>query len=247
MGAVSYPTGGRDVSCLPNHTITNVPQGPYILSPSGDLYQPWRLYADVSGAFVQPAAPSLSNDGTFTALPVAVDGIASPAIAVPSRLYYTRTDALPLAGVRFGVKDIFDVAGLRTSDGNRAIEALYPPANKTAIAVQRLLDAGAIFVGKMKTSQFANGEVATSDWVDYHSSFDPRGDGYQDASSSSTGPGSGMASYDWLDITVGSDTGGSIRGPSSTEGIFGNRPSHGYVPLTNVMPLAPELDTCGLL
>jgi len=50
-----------------------------------------------------------------------------------------------------------------------------------------------------------------------------------------------------LDLTIGSDTGGSIRGPSEVQGIYGNRPSHGLVALTGVMPLAPELDTAGFL
>ena len=113
--------------------------------------------------------------------------------------------------------------------------------------MQRLVDAGAIIVGKMKTSQFANGEMATADWVDYHSPFNPRGDGYQDPSSSSSGPGAGEGCYPWLGLALGSDTGGCIRGPSQVQGLFGNRPSHGLVPLTGVMPLAPQLDTSGFL
>jgi Asp-tRNA(Asn)/Glu-tRNA(Gln) amidotransferase A subunit family amidase len=58
-----------------------------------------------------------------------------------------------------------------------------------------LIDAGAIVVGKMKTLQFANGESSTANWVDYHSPFNPRGDGYQDPSSSpsSSSPGAGAA------------------------------------------------------
>ena len=146
-----------------------------------------------------------------------------------------------------GIKDIFDVAGVKTSDGNRAWYSFYPPAKANALAVQRLIDAGAIIVGKMKTSQFANGEMATADWVDYHSPFNPRGDGYQDPASSSSGPGVGEGSYPWLDLSLGSDTGGSIRGPSQKQGLFGNRPSHGLVDLTGVMPLAPQLDTAGFL
>jgi hypothetical protein len=113
--------------------------------------------------------------------------------------------------------------------------------------VQRLINAGAIIVGKMKTSQFANGEMATADWVDYHSPFNARGDGYSDPSSSSSGPGSGIGAYDWLDLALGSDTGGSIRNPAQVNGAYGNRPSHGLVPLTNVMPLSPLLDTSGFL
>jgi hypothetical protein len=221
-----------------------LPQGPYFLSLSGAMYQAYRLYSDVQGAFTETVLAK--SDGTFTVLPANVPG-QSLAVAVPSRLYYTKTASKPLAGVRLGVKDIYDIKGLRTSNGNRAWYHLYPEASATAVAVQNLVNAGAVIVGKMKTSQFANGETATADWVDYHSPFNPRGDGYQDPSSSSSGPGAGEGAYEWLDITLGSDTGGSVRGPSQLQGLFGNRPSHGLVELTGVMPLAPELDTAGLL
>ena len=204
-----------------------------------------RLYSDFAGAFTQPLI-SVSNS-TYDALPANIAGIQSPAVGVPSRLYYTKTALQPLAGVRLGIKDIYDVAGVKTSDGNRAWYGLFPPARVNAVPVQRLIDAGAVIVGKMKTSQFANGETATADWVDYHSPFNPRGDGYQDPSSSSSGPGAGEGSYPWLDLTLGSDTGGSIRGPSQVQGLFGNRPSHGLVDLTGTMPLAPQLDTAGFL
>ena len=169
-----------------------IPQGPYFLGPTGDLFQPYRLYADTEGAFTQPIVPYDVGIGIYAALPATVPGISAPGIAVPSRLSYTRTSAKPLAGVRIGIKDIYDISGLRTSDGNRAFYELYPRRNVTAEPVQRLIDAGAILVGKMKTSQFANGEVATADWVDYHEPFNPRGDGYQDTSSSSAGAGSGI-------------------------------------------------------
>lgn len=214
------------------------------MSGSGALYSAYRLYSDVQGAFLETLYAS--PDGTFSVLPANLPG-QSLAVAVPSRLYYTKTAEKPLAGVRLGVKDIYDIAGVKTSDGNRAWYHLYPEASKTGPAVSNLIQAGAIIVGKMKTSQFANGETATADWVDYHSPFNPRGDGYQDPSSSSSGPGAGEGAYDWLDITLGSDTGGSIRGPSQVQGLFGNRPTHGLVSLDNVMPLAPEMDTAGLL
>lgn len=221
-----------------------LPSGPYFVSATGAIYEAWKLYSDVAGAFTETVVPAAS--GAYSVLPANIAGQAL-AVAVPSRLYFTKTADKPLAGVRLGVKDIYNLAGLRTSNGNRAWYHLYPPANASAVAIQRLIDAGAVVVGKMKTSQFANGEEATADWVDYHSPFNPRGDGYQDPSSSSSGPGAGAASYDWLDLTIGSDTGGSIRGPSEVQGLYGNRPSHGLVSLDGVMPLAPELDTAGFL
>ncbi|KAI7209673.1 amidase signature enzyme, partial [Hortaea werneckii] len=153
--------------------VTNgsaIPPGPYFMSSSGALYQAWRLYSDVQGAFSETLAPA--SDGRYSVLPANMAG-QSLAVAVPSRLYFTKTPEKPLAGVRLGVKDIYDVAGVRTSNGNRAWYHLYPPANVTALSVQRLVDAGAIIVGKMKTSQFANGEEATADWVDQLSPFNP--------------------------------------------------------------------------
>lgn len=74
-----------------------------------------------------------------------------------------------------------------------------------------------------------------------------KGDGYQAPGGSSSGPGAGIASYDWLDIAIGTDTGGSIRSPSGMQGLFGNRPSVGAVSLDNVIPLTPVLDTAGVL
>lgn len=218
--------------------------GPYFINAAGNVYEAWRLYSDLQGAFTESAIAN--GDGSYSVLPAGVMG-QKQAIAVPSRLYFTKTAEKPLAGVRIGIKDLYDIKGLRTSNGNRAWYWLYPPANNTAPPVQNLIDAGAIIVGKMILSQFANGEVATADWVDYHESFNPRGDGYQDTSSSSSGGGAGAGAYGWLDVTLGSDTGGSVRGPSQVQGLYGNRPSHGLVPLDHTMPLSPVLDTAGLM
>jgi len=84
------------------------------------------------------------------------------------------------------------VAGLKTGCGNRAYFRLYPPAAANTFAVERLVEMGAIIVGKTPTSQFANGESSTADWVDQFCPFNPRGDGYQDPSSSSSGSGASM-------------------------------------------------------
>ena len=186
------------------------------------------------------------DDGGFKELSAHVDGAATVAVAVPSRLGFTKTPKKPLAGTRWAIKDLFDIKGLRTGGGNRAFYQFFPPKTQTAPAVQRLIDGGAIIVGKVKPSQFANGETATDDWVDYHAPYNPRGDGYQDGSSSSTGSGTSLAAYPWLDYTVGSDTGGSMRGPAGSCGVFGNRPSHGAATLDNVLPLSPPLDTMGI-
>ncbi|KAL9092233.1 MAG: hypothetical protein Q9159_000992 [Coniocarpon cinnabarinum] len=239
------PSSSNGSSLTIYSATTSLPNGPYVLNTHTlSIYQAWRLYSDFEGAFTETVVPDPS--GSFSILPANLPG-QSLAVAVPSRLYYTATPDQPLAGVRIGIKDIYDVAGVKTGDGNRAWYEFHPAATTNSVPVQRLVDAGAIIVGKMKTSQFANGETATADWVDYHEPFNPRGDGYQDTSSSSAGPGAAQGAYSWLDISLGSDTGGSIRGPSDSQGLFGNRPTHGLVDLTGVMPLAPELDTAGFL
>ncbi|GAB1311464.1 hypothetical protein MFIFM68171_01674 [Madurella fahalii] len=223
-----------------------IPSGPYFLEvATGSLHPVYRLYDDFAGAFTEPLIPT--PDGKFQPMSAKVPGSSSLTIGVPSRLYFTKTVNKPLAGVRLGVKDIYRLAGVKGSNGNRAWYNLYPASNVTGPAVQRLVDAGAQVVGLQKTAQFANGEFATADWVDYHAPFNPRGDGYQDAASSSSGGGASVAAYEWLDMAIGSDTGGSIRGPAGVQGLFGNRPSHGLVSLEHVMPLSPTLDTPGFL
>ncbi|KAI0653959.1 amidase signature enzyme [Cubamyces menziesii] len=224
---------------------TPLPSGPYFVEPTtGNIFQAYRLYNDENQSFLYGTIPD--GHGGFQVLSARIPGAATETIGVPSRLYFTPTPEKPLAGFRLAVKDIYDVKGLRTGCGNRAFWQLYPPKERTAPAIQRLLDGGMVLVGKAKTSQFANGETATDDWVDLHAPYNPRGDGYQDGSSSSTGPGTATAAYPWLDFAVGSDTGGSMRGPAGANGLFGNRPSHGAVSLDDVMPLSPELDTAGI-
>lgn len=232
---------------LPLGENATVASGPYFLdTASGHLYQAYRLYRDVVGAFTSGLLQSPEGD-SFQPLSAHVPASDAQTVGVPSRLYYTPTAEKPLAGVRVGVKEIYDLAGLRKSNGNRAWWRLYPPAEVTAPCIQNLIDAGAIVVGYQKTSQFANGESPTGDWVDYHAPFNPRGDAYNDPSSSSSGGGASVAAYEWLDIAVGSDTGGSIRAPAGVQGLFGNRPSTGLVTLDHVMPLSPTLDTPGFL
>ncbi|KAF5668267.1 D-mandelate dehydrogenase [Fusarium denticulatum] len=226
------------VSCW--HKAPEIPSGPYFLDPyRGSLYQVYRLYEDFSGSFLESILQS--PDGNFQTLSAHAPSSSSLTIGVPSRLYFTRTKEKPLAGVRVGVKDLYDLKGVKSSRGNRAWYNLYPAANRTAPAIQNLIDAGAVIVGTQKLSQFANGENPTADWVSYLAPFNPRGDGYQGPSSSSSGAGASVASYPWLDLAVGSDTGGSIRGPAGVSGVFGNRPTHGLMDTAGFLTRDPKI------
>lgn len=77
--------------------------------------------------------------------------------------------------------------------------------------------------------------------------FNVRGDGYQEPSSSSSGSGSSAGAYDFIDLAVGSDTGGSVRAPAGLNGVYGNRPSQGAVDLSGSLPLSSSMDTAALL
>ncbi|KAI9154671.1 Scytalone dehydratase-like protein Arp1 [Paramyrothecium foliicola] len=222
-----------------------VPKGPYFVSAAnGNVYKAHRLYDDDYLAFIQGVISD--ENGGYNSLPAITENVMAKSVAVPSRLYYEVSEHKPLSGLRLGVKDIFHVKGVGTSGGNRAYFNLYGRQNYTAPSIQRLIDLGAVLVGKMGTVQFANGDRVTADWVDLHAPFNPRGDGYQDPSGSSTGPGAGIGAYEWLDLAVGSDTGGSMRGPAGAQGIYGNRPSTGAISLDHVIPLSPVSDTAGM-
>ncbi|KAJ9114132.1 hypothetical protein QFC20_001648 [Naganishia adeliensis] len=229
-----------------------VPSGPYIASynpasGSVDLTEVFRLYRDQEQAFTTPLIP-FADGQSFSPLAAQVSGMNTVSIPVPSRLY-TKNVVNPraLESVRVAVKDLYDVAGVPSGLGNRAYWLTYEPRNVTAVSIQRLIDQGAVIIGKVKTSQFANGETPTADWQDQFSPFNIRGDGYQDPSTSSAGSGSSIGAYDWVDVTIGSDTGGSVRDPAANNGAFGIRPSHTAISLEGVMPMSAPLDTAGFL
>jgi Asp-tRNA(Asn)/Glu-tRNA(Gln) amidotransferase A subunit family amidase len=222
--------------------------GPYLLHSSGAVAKVYRLYWDHNFAFVQSVTEGFN--GTYipvTGLALA-DAYGALSIAVPSRLYYPPpTEDKPLSGKRLGVKDIYDLKGVRTSGGNRAYRDLTKPAITSALALQKLIDMGAVVIGKTKTTQFALGEKPTADYVDQLAPFNPRGDGYQHPQGSSAGTGAGLASYEWMDIATGSDTGGSVRLPAMANGLFGMRITNASLPLDGILPISADFDTPGVL
>ncbi|KAJ5114029.1 hypothetical protein N7456_002563 [Penicillium angulare] len=206
----------------PTYTIT---KGPYFYSCQG-LFQTSRLYADTQEAFVLSTVPSQHDKNLYTNLNASAYGAATLCVAVPSRHYFTPSAEFPLAGMRVAVKDMFHLKGVRTTCGNRAYANLYRNQDVTSATVQHLIDQGAIIVGKTKMAEFAGSQEVIGDWADFSYAFNPRADGYLRSTGSSTGSASGIASYPWLDVGLGSDAGGSVRDPAVHHGIFGFRPSH---------------------
>ncbi|KAK3941866.1 putative amidotransferase subunit A [Diplogelasinospora grovesii] len=225
---------------------SRLPQGPYFLQ-NGRLHHAYRLYPDTAGAFVVATVPADDNS-TFRSLDALAYGEEYPAtltVAVSSRLYFTKTDEKPYAGLRLAVKDIIDLKGLKTGASSLAYTALHPPRAASAESVQRLVDLGFVIVGKVKTTQFADSEWPTGDWVDYHGPFNPRGDGYLTTSGSSAGSAASVATYNWLDFSLGTDTLGSIRAPAAAQGIFGMRSSLGAASFSGIISYSPKFDTIG--
>lgn len=136
---------------------------------------------------------------SYTSLP-------TPHIPLPSRLSFPApTASLPLSGKRIAIKDIFSLVGVVTTASCKSYAACYPPAEKTSSKIQKLIDLGAVIVGKTKTAPLASGLVAV-DWVDHQAPWNPRGDGYLDPDCSSSGSAVAVAGYEWLDFAVGSDS-----------------------------------------
>ena len=147
----------------------------------------------------------------------------------------------PLAGLTLAVKDVFDIAGHRTGNGNPVWLETHPSAERTASSVQQLLDAGSRMVGKTHTDELAyslNGEN-----MHYGTPTNPKAPGRIPGGSSS---GSAAAvSGGLVDFALGTDCGGSVRLPSSYCGIYGIRTSHGLVPADGIVALASSFDTVG--
>lgn len=147
----------------------------------------------------------------------------------------------PLAGLTFGLKDIFDIAGHRTGFGSPDWLNTHPAATHTASVATRLMAAGASMVGKTHTEEMAFS--LTGENAHYGT---PRNPVAPDRVPGGSSSGSAVAvAAGLVDFAIGSDTGGSVRAPASFCGIYGIRPTHGRIALDGVCPLAPGFDTCG--
>jgi aspartyl-tRNA(Asn)/glutamyl-tRNA(Gln) amidotransferase subunit A len=140
-------------------------------------------------------------------------------------------------GIPLGVKDIFDLEGVPTRCGSRVREHAAP-ARADAVSVARARAAGAVFLGKTVTQEFAAGTVSPPARNPWDSSRIPGGS--SGGSAAAVAAGSAMAAF-------GSDTGGSIRNPASVCGVVGLKPTFGSIDVGGVYPLAWSLDTLGPL
>ena len=145
----------------------------------------------------------------------------------------------PLHGIPFAVKDIYDTAGILTSGHSRTNIDRVPTRDATTVA--KLKAAGAILTGKLATHEFAHGgpsfdlpwPPARNPWNTAHFT-----------GGSSSGSGAALAAG-LVPASLGSDTGGSIRGPAGLCGIAGLKPTYGLVSRAGVIPNSYSYDHCG--
>jgi len=149
---------------------------------------------------------------------------------------------LPLVGVPFAVKNLFDIGGLATRAGSK-IEHGSPPKAHDAVLVERLEAAGAVLVGALNMDEYAYGfTTENSHDGPTHNPHDLS----RTAGGSSGGSGAALAAGQ-VPLTLGSDTNGSIRVPASLCGVFGLKPTYGRLPRTGSYPFVHSLDVLGPL
>lgn len=145
----------------------------------------------------------------------------------------------PLQGIPFALKDIYNTQGILTSGGSKVCSDNIPTFD--AAVTRMLYDAGAVLLGKLQTHEFAHGgpsfdlpwPPARNPWRLEHFT-----------GGSSSGSGAALAAG-LIPASLGSDTGGSIRGPASYCGIVGLMPTSGLVSRAGVIPNSFTFDHCG--
>jgi amidase len=143
-----------------------------------------------------------------------------------------------LHGVPVLLKDNIDTVDMPTTAGSFLLRGSVPPDDATL--TQRLRAAGAVILGKVNMSEFASGDAMNSlDGATYNP-HDPT----RTPSGSSGGSGAAVAAA-YVPLAFGTDTGGSVRGPSSANGIVGLKPTLGLLSRDGIIPLALSFDTAG--
>src|SRR6266436_1493843 len=162
-----------------------------------------------------------------------------PLNAIVTRCSVKGAPSGPLKGKRVGVKDSVCVAGIPASGGSSVLKGYVAARDATIVA--RMLDAGAEIVATLNMDDFAlSGDGRTSFYGPARNPHNPE----YCAGGSSCGSAAALY-YDDIDLTIGTDQGGSIRIPASSSGVVGIKPTYGLVPYTGVMSIDPTLDHVG--
>ncbi|OZD10341.1 allophanate hydrolase [Rhodococcus sp. 06-235-1A] len=217
----------------------NSDQGPAVGSTVTEMLAAYRTGTSTPTATVEAfstAVAARGDDGTWITVVERAELLAAAAALE------ARPDAvlLPLYGIPFGVKDSIDVAGHPTTLA--CPDYAYTP-DSTAAAVQALVDAGAIFVGKTSLDQFATGLNGTRTPYPI-----PRSVYGNDMISGGSSSGSALAvALGQVPFCVATDTAGSGRVPAALNGIVGYKPSRGLISTVGLVPACKSLDCITLM